>query len=164
MSSNQNKFRIITVVLPTIIFFISLTQDAFIYEYQGVQTYSAITIFLMGGTAILGGGVLEWFTWLANPIAIVACVRFLKETNPVIRIEPVLKTIIPNPKPISHWLSLLATLIAWSFSLWKEILAAESGTTGQIYSFEAGYWLWASSITTLCICINLYNFSIRREV
>lgn len=162
MTSNQKKLRIGVVLVPAIIFCVSLTQNAIVYEHQGKQTHSSISVFLMGGTAILGGGMLEWFTWLANPIALVSCIRFLKETNYQIKIEPVLRIPIPNPKPSSHWMSIIAAAIAWSFSFWNEILAAESGSTGQILSFESGYWLWASSFTALSIGINVYYLSLGR--
>lgn len=156
MTLNQTKLRIGTVLIPALIFGISLTQDAIVYKYQGTQTQSSISMFLMGGFAILGGGGLEWLTWLANPIAFFACVRFIKETNLTIKIDPVLNIPIPLSKPSGHWLSLIATAIAWSFCFWNEILAAESGSTGKIYSFESGYWLWVSSLTVLSICINAY--------
>jgi len=144
------------VLFPALIFCVSLIHNAIVYEYQGKQTHSSISVFLMGGTAILGGGILEWFTWLANPIALVSCIRFLMETNAQNRIEPVLRIPKSNPKPRSHWLSLIAAAIAWSFSFWNEILAAESGSTGQILSFELGYWLWVLSFTALSIGINIY--------
>lgn len=162
MTSNQKKLRIGVVLFPALIFCVSLTQDAIVYEYQGKQTHSSISVFLMGCTAILGGGILEWFTWLANPIALVSCIRFLKETNSQIRIEPVLRIPISNPKPSSHWMSLISAAIAWSFSCWNEILAAESGSTGQILSFESGYWLWVSSFTALSIGINIYYLYLGR--
>jgi hypothetical protein len=154
MVSNRKKLRIVTLLLPAIPFLISLTQDAITYQYQGVQKHSGISIFAMGSTAILGGGLLEWLTWLANPIALVAWINFLKESKPVNKME----SIIRRSKPKSPWISLIAVAIALSFRFWKEILAAESGSTGRIYSFEAGYWLWICSITLLCICINLYHF------
>ena len=162
MTSNQKKLRVCVVLLPALIFCVSLTQNAIVYEYQGKQTHSSISVFLIGGTAILGDGLLEWFIWLANPIAFVSCVRFLKETNPQIRIEPVLRIPMTNPKPNSHWLSLIAAAIAWSFSFWKEILAAESGSTGQILGFKYGYWLWVSSFTALSISINIYYLYLGR--
>lgn len=162
MTFNQKKLRIGVVLFPALIFFVSLTQNAIVYEYQGKQTHSSISIFLMGGTAILGGGILEWFTWLANPVALVSCIRFLKETNSHIKIEPVLRISVPNPKPSSHWMSLIAAAIAWSFCFWNEILAAESGSTGQILRFESGYWLWVSSFTALSIGISVYYLYLGR--
>jgi hypothetical protein len=156
MTAIQKKLRVCVVLLPAIIFCVSLTQNAIVYEYQGKQTHSSISVFLMGGTAILGGGLLEWFIWLANPIAFVSCIRFLRETIPQTKIEPVLRIPIPNPKPTSHWISIIAAATAWSFSFWNEILATESGTTGEILGFESGYWLWVSSFTALSTSINIY--------
>lgn len=156
MTSNQKKIRIGVLLLPALTFCASLTQNALVYEYQGKQTHSSISVFLMGSIAILGGGALEWFIWFSNPIALVSCIRFLKETNPHIRIEPILCIPISNPKPSSHWISLVAAAISWSFSFWNEILAAESGSIGKILSFGIGYWLWVSSFTALAIGVNFY--------
>ena len=156
MTAIQKKLRVFVVLLPALIFCVSLTQNAIVYEYKGKQSHSSISVFLMGGTAILGGGLLEWLIWLANPIAFVSCIRFLKETNLQYRIEPVLRIPIPNPKPSSHWISIIAAATAWSFSFWNEILAAESGTKGKILGFGSGYWLWVSSLIALSFSINIY--------
>jgi len=158
MTLTQSNLRRYIILIPVIIFAISLTQNALVYEYQGKQVHSAISLFLIGGISIAGGAGMECLTWMANPIAIIAVIRFLIETNNVNKIEPVLGTPIPKPEPTSYWLSLIAAAIAWSFSFWKEILAAESGTKGKIYSFEPGYWLWVSSLTILAIGINCYHF------
>ncbi len=44
-------------------------------------------------------------------------------------------------------LAVIAFLIAGTFFFWKEILAAENGRMGRIYSLEKGYFLWIASIT-----------------
>ncbi|WEK20721.1 MAG: hypothetical protein P0Y49_06165 [Candidatus Pedobacter colombiensis] len=162
MSLDQKRLRLGIILIPAIIFGISLTQNALTYEYQGKQIHSAISLFLVGGISIVGGGGMECLTWSANPIAILAVIRFLMESSAVIKIEPVLLTPKPKPESSSRWLSLIAAAIAWSFSFWKEILAAESGTTGKIYSFEPGYWLWVSSLTILAIGINFYYFRFKK--
>ncbi|PRB04192.1 hypothetical protein CQ046_08180 [Chryseobacterium sp. MYb7] len=45
----------------------------------------------------------------------------------------------------------IAFLIAGTFFFWKEILAAENGRMGRIYSLETGYFLWIASITFLIL-------------
>lgn len=161
MSRNQKHLRPIIVLLPALAFIASLTQKAFSYQYIQVETTDSLLLLLMGGTAWIGGGLFETLIWIANPIALIAAIRFLRESNPVVKIEPVLKIPIPKPKAKSYWLSALAAMIAWSFCLWDEVLAAESGTTGEILSLEPGYWLWVSSFTLLTIGINYYHFRIR---
>lgn len=147
-------------MLPALVFFASLTQKAFSYQAILVETTDGLLLPLTGGIAWIGGGLFESLIWIANPIALIAAIRFLKESNPVVKIEPVLKTPLPKPNANSYWLSALAAIIAWSFSLWDEVLVAESGTMGKILSLEPGYWLWVSSLTLLTIGINYYHFRI----
>lgn len=162
MSSNQNKhLRLAIVLLPLLIFLTSLTQDGFSYQYIEVEMQKSYLLLLVGGMAFIGGGLFETLIWLANPIALVAMIHFLSESNTVVKIEPVLKTVIPKPEPRSYWLSALAAVIAWSFSFWNEVLASESGKMGEILSLEPGYWLWVSSFTILALGINYYHFQLR---
>ncbi|MBL0065623.1 MAG: hypothetical protein IPP38_11555 [Bacteroidetes bacterium] len=87
----------------------------------------------MGGLAILGGGLLEWLIWLANPVYIFALIFFYKSNK------------------TSKLVSIIATILALSFTTWKEILAAENGRTATIESLNLGYWLWVLSLTLLSI-------------
>lgn len=51
------------------LFLLSLTQTALLCDdFDGLRTYSSINMFLTGGFCILGGGLMEWIIWLANPI------------------------------------------------------------------------------------------------
>jgi len=161
MTSNQAKLRIGIGVIPALIFCISCTQDALVYQYQKLETLSSTMAFLMGATAILGGGTFEWIIWLANPIAVISYFKFLKETRLRDRKDPTLNTQLPSSKYSSQWLSLYSTVLAFSFCFWTKILASESGATGEIFSFQLGYWLWVSSITILSVGINVYSFWFR---
>jgi uncharacterized membrane protein len=87
----------------------------------------------MGGIAILGSGLLEWFIWLANPLYVLALIFFFKSNK------------------TSRVVSIVATFLALSFTTWKEILAAENGRTATIESLNLGYWLWVLSLTILSI-------------
>ncbi|RZK66567.1 MAG: hypothetical protein EOO85_26670 [Pedobacter sp.] len=164
MSSNQKYLRQAIVVFPALLFIVSLTQKAFSYQYHQVEVTDSLLLLLMGATAWIGGGLFESFVWLANPIAFIAFIRFLRESSTEIKIEPVLQVAVPKGKANSWRLSLLAAAIAWSFSLWKEVLAAESGSMGKILSLEPGYWLWVSSFTLLTIGTNYYHFLFRTRV
>ena len=161
MSSNHKYLRLSVVLLPALVFTASLTQKAFSYQYIQVEVTDGLLLLLMGGIAWIGGGLLETLVWMANPIALIALIRFFRESSSLVKIEPVLKTVIPNPRPRSYWISAIAAAIAWSFSLWNEVLAAESGSMGEILSLEPGYWLWVSSFTLLAIGINYFRFRVR---
>lgn len=83
-------------------------------------------LLLMGGTAFIGGGMLETMIWLANPIALFAIIRFLLENKTQGKIDPILNQPIPKLQCKSGWNSILAAGLSLSFSLWDEVLAAES--------------------------------------
>lgn len=145
-------------MLTVLFFAVSLPLNGFSYQYIDVETPKGYSLLLMGGLAFIGGGLFETLIWTANPIALIAIICFLKESSTIIKIHPVLKTVIPKPKLRSYWLSALAAAIAWSFSLWNEVLAAESGSMGKIVSLGSGYWLWVSSFTILAIGIYYFPF------
>jgi hypothetical protein len=64
--SDKLKVKRITTV-SIILFIVSLTLTAINYEdYDKLKSYSSISIFLLGGISILGGGLFEWLIWLAN--------------------------------------------------------------------------------------------------
>ncbi len=152
MTKNLNRLRVCILMLPVLPFGISLTQVAFINQYGNeIQVHSGISLLVMGPTLILGGGGLEWLTWMANPLAIWVGYRFFIQTKPT-----VLKNLNFKIDYRNVGLSIIAAAIAWSFSFWDEVLAAESGTTGKILSFGSGYWLWASSILLLAIGISSF--------
>jgi len=130
LSSKKIK---LTVILISIFFYlISLTQDAVVFnDYDGHKTLTSLGMLLMGSTAILGGGLLEWLVWLANPIFIIALFTYS----------------ISNKSSVVF--SSIASLISLSFICWQEILAAENGRLAQISSLETGYWFWLSAMIIL---------------
>lgn len=128
------KFKKIFVSICLIILAISLTQIAFVSEgTDGTVSEKGYLYFLMGSVVIIGGGTLEWLIWLANPISLLAIILLIKDKKSSIKF------------------SLLAFLIALSFTTWQKILKSESGAVGQIISLESGYYLWLSSIFLLLI-------------
>ena len=132
-----NFIKIILVLMVLSIFGFSLAYDAIIVQKMDEKIVQpAINFFLIGSTAILGGGVLEWIIWLANPISLISIVLFLY-----------------NDKYLKRALQLncIALFLSGSFYFWKEILISESGATGKIISFESGYYLWVSSIFILFV-------------
>jgi len=110
----------------------------------------AIDIFIMGPTLIAGGALMEWLTWMANPLAFVAAYRFFVSTSEkqfYKKYEKFRSSIV---------LSICASIIAFSFSFWHEVLGNEAGAMSPIVSFDLGYWLWASGFYTLTIGILLF--------
>ena len=147
MKKNIEKsiFKILLIILSLSIFATSLTFDAFSYEYQGVKIISSLSCFLMGSIAILGGGLLEWLIWLANPLCLISIFLLIMD------------------KPVATKFNLVAVVLAISFYSWNSILAAESGTSGKILSVKYGYFIWLTSITTLTIGTYWY-FKRYREI
>ncbi|RFZ85523.1 hypothetical protein DYU05_07980 [Mucilaginibacter terrenus] len=99
----------------------------------------------MGALAILGGGLQEFCIWLANPLAVLTIVGLFKNFR---------FTIVT---------SIAAFLLALSFLSWKNILGSESGVMGTIVSFEAGYYLWLSSIIVLMLGTNYYFYKLTKS-
>lgn len=134
LNKKSNKIRTGIVIISIAVFITSLTQTAITYyDFEAQKTHSSISLFLMGGLSILGGGLWEWLIWLANPIYFLAVIFFLK-SNKTSRIA-----------------SISATILALSFTTWNEILVAENGRTATIKSLNSGYWLWLLSFILLSI-------------
>ena len=139
----QNKMQLkikspkIYVIVSLAIFTVSLTQTAISSSEFEDKTLSCIATLVMGGLSVLGGGILEWLIWLANPLYFFSLYLFLKSKNK------------------AKMYSLLSTTIALSFVTWNKILVSESGKLGNIDSLGLGYWLWVSSLAILTIGIFL---------
>ena len=134
LDNKLNKIKTYVLLISLTVFIVSLTQTALTYnDFDGQKMHSSISLLFMGGLAILGGGLLEWFIWLANPLYILALIFFFKSNK------------------TSKKFSITATILALSFTTWKEVLAAENGRTATIESLNLGYWLWVLSLTILSI-------------
>lgn len=118
-------------MLSLFVFGISLTQTSIIIDFREIVAIPSFNYFLMGSTAIIGGAILEWFVWLANPISLLTII-LLAANNRLAIIS-----------------SLIALFLSSSFRSWKEIIGAESGSMAKIISFELGYYLWLLSIVIL---------------
>ncbi|MDQ8004952.1 MAG: hypothetical protein REI64_09150 [Pedobacter sp.] len=155
---NLTYLRLFVVLLPLLLFLISLTQVAFTNEGTDEIAVNQSYLVLLGGPfIILGGATFEWLTWMANPLALCAIILFLTTTRAKKLSSP---TFIPN-----DWIFILsigATVTAWQFSLWKEVMKSESGSMGDILSLNAGYWLWAISILLLALGIIVYFIFLRK--
>ncbi|MFC7773087.1 hypothetical protein [Flavobacterium sp. GCM10027622] len=121
----------VIIGLSLLLFSISLTQTCIVIDFKEIVAIPSFNYFLMGSTAILGGAVLEWIIWFANPLCLLT----------------ILLLVFNNKLAITT--SLTALFLASSFRFWKEILGAESGSMAKIISFESGYYLWVISIALL---------------
>jgi hypothetical protein len=129
-----DKIKIRILLFSLIVYAVSLTQTAFTYNgFDGQKTISSLEALFMGMLAILGGGMLEWIIWLANPLYFFGIITFF------------------YGRKLSIKASFAATALAFSFTTWKEILVSENGRTAKIESLNSGYWLWLSSLAILAL-------------
>jgi SAM-dependent methyltransferase len=127
-------------------FLISLLFPAFSYnDFNGLKTSGSFEIFLFGSIAILGGGLMEWIIWLANPLCFIAIILFL------------------NKKKSSVGISSAAAFIALSFLFWQDILVSESGRMASITSLHTGYYLWLFSILIVAAGTRYYFKNYKTE-
>ena len=128
-------FQKYSIIISVIILCISLTQPAFYIDREedpGAWAESWM-LFLFGWTFPLGGGITGFLFWCANPIYILSIIQIIRK------------------KKVGIILSIIASIIAFSFSLMDEITASSSGSLSKITSLELGYKLWLASLITLTI-------------
>ena len=127
------------VIISLSLFLISLFQTAITYQdYNGIDKATGLHLLLIGSTAILGGGLLEWIVWLANPLSLLAIIFFFQK-----RLE-------------SRMASKTAMFLSLSFMFWRHILISENGRQAEILTKNLGYWLWLTSIIMLTYGIHKY--------
>ena len=111
------------------LFGFSLTQNAFAAaHFDGPERYSGLAALLVGATIILGGGLLEWIVWLANPLFALSIFLAFRRDK---------RAVLP---------SLGSVVLSTSFMFWREILVSESGRTGAILSKGLGYYAWIAAL------------------
>jgi hypothetical protein len=133
------NLRIIIIILCLIVFAISLPQLALkINDYNGPVDMHSYELFLVGGIAFLGGGIIETIIWLANPLSLIAIIIFFKSDE------------------ICKVFSIASLMVALIYTFWKKVLVAENGRMGDIEKLCSGYWLWITSIMILNIGIFYY--------
>ncbi|CAI8749396.1 Transmembrane protein [Chryseobacterium sp. IT-36CA2] len=110
-----------------------------------IKDYKSFEAFLIGPISFLGGGLFEFLVWTANIWFFIAVIFFYKRNFSIALI-----------------LATIAFLIAGTFFFWKEILAAENGRMGRIYSLEPGYFLWITS--TLFLIVGSFYLIIKSKL
>ena len=151
--NKTDKIKVYIILISITIFIISLTQNALTYSdyyykdnirYEHIGYMHSCYLFFVGSIAILGGELFEWLVWWANPLYFFGLVFFYKS----------------NEK--SKKISLTATIIALSFSMWDKLFSNYTGSEAIIETLNSGYWLWVTAITVSSVGIFFY-FSIDKN-
>ena len=123
-----------TILLSLLLFILSLFQPAFYIDRADYDAWAnSAGLLLLGWMSVLGGSLVASVIWLANPLYIIAI--FLSARG---RLKGL-------------YFSILASIIAFSFSRLDEILTSESGSYSKITALKAGYKLWLGSMLVLTI-------------
>lgn len=128
-----SKLQKLFIGISLLTFFSSIFFPSFYIDRKDYDAYaSGWYNLLLGWMGIVIGDYVS-LIWLANPIYFFALLFYL------------------NGNRFSILLSLIATLLAYSFSQLTEIVTSESGEMSKITSFELGYKLWVTSFAILFI-------------
>lgn len=129
----------ITIGLSLAAFIVSLTQPAFFIDrIEDPNAYSdSLILFLLGWMSFLGGALIAFVIWLANPLFLFAI--FLTIRN----------------KSLGFYFSLGATCLALVFSQITTIMTSESGSSSIITGRGLGFILWFISFIILTLGLTL---------
>lgn len=97
-------------------------------------------LFFFGWTFPLGGALVPFFFWLANPIYIFSLISIIRKKNH------------------GYTVSYVPLILALIFSQMKRFMTSESGSETDITSLELGYFLWLSSFALLAIGVALNTY------
>jgi len=124
------------ILLSIILLISSLTMPAFFVDRGGTQPneVGSLGIFLIGWMGPLGGAIIPFLFWCANPIYLFSVCLFLNR----------------NRKQ-AVFISLVPCVIALVFLQMDKIMISESGSESPITSLGPGYFLWLSSFLVLSI-------------
>jgi hypothetical protein len=101
---------------------LSLSQDAF---------YIDSFLFFLGWMSFLGGGLVPFIIWLANPLYFLTIIFTVRHDKSAL------------------FLSLTPIILASVFMMLPSILTSESGSTSEITSRGLGFYLWFSAFIVL---------------
>jgi hypothetical protein len=123
-----------TILLSVLLFILSLSQPAFYIDRTDYDAWAnSAGLLLLGWMSVLGGSLVASVIWLANPLYVIAIILNVKGRTKGL------------------YFSILASIIAFSFSRLDEILTSESGSYSKITALKAGYKLWLASMLVLTI-------------
>jgi hypothetical protein len=111
----------------------SLSQDAFYIDRQeDPKAYADSSIlFFLGWMSFLGGGLIPFIIWLANPLYILTIIYTVQQQK------------------LALLLSLTPIILAIVFMMLPTILTSESGSTSEITGIGLGFYLWFSAFIVL---------------
>lgn len=138
----NNRFNFLSsvekgaILLSIILFIVSLAMPAFFVERPRTEPeeMDSLTIVLTGWMYPLGGAIVPFLFWCANPIYLFT-----------------ICTLLNRNKKAGFYISLMPCLIALGFTQMDKIMTSESGSESIITSLGAGYFLWLSSFLILTI-------------
>ena len=64
----NSKYKKVILITSLTIYTLSLCSPAITSNELEDKTLYGIATLVMGGLSFLGGGILEWLIWLANPL------------------------------------------------------------------------------------------------
>jgi hypothetical protein len=131
----QPTYLKIAIGLSLIALIVSLTQPAFyIDRKEDSNAYSdSLTLFFLGWMSFLGGALIPFIIWLANPLYFISIILTIRN------------------KSLGLYFSLGATFLAFLFSQLKTIMTSESGSSSVITGRGVGFKLWFISFTILTL-------------
>lgn len=140
----------VTIIISLAFLLLSFTQPAFYIDWEENPAAWADSwlLFFFGWTFPLGGAIIPFLIWCANPLYLISIYGTIKEKAYVL------------------YLSIFSTFIALSFSQLDSVITSESGRHSKISSLELGYkfWLISLSIMTVGTGINLYLQKTNRKL
>jgi hypothetical protein len=147
---NEGNLTKLTIILSAAFYFTSLTQTAYctgdckssimvlLVGLLGILTeMGALISFIIdkinGETSSISSDIGATFTWLANPIILIALI------------------ILRDNKRIALVLSISSTILIVAFLLFDKVINNEAGHYNKITELKLGYWLWLLSSMTILI-------------
>ena len=111
----------------------SLSQNAFYIDRQeDPKAYADSSIlFFLGWMSFLGGSLIPFIIWLANPLYILTIIYTVQQQK------------------LALLLSLTPIILAIVFMMLPTILTSESGSTSEITGIGLGFYLWFSAFIVL---------------
>lgn len=137
----------VTLVLSLISFITSLTQPAFYIDRADPDAWAdSLGLLLLGWMSLLGGGLIPFIIWMANPMYVFSIVYALKRKSDAIAFAA------------------SATVLALIFSQLDTIITSESGAHSAITERALGFKLWFLSFVILTLGLFVNYLIQRREI
>ncbi len=122
-----------SILISLCLLILSLSQDAFyIDRHENPKAYADSSfLFFLGWMSFLGGGLIPFVIWLANPLYFLAIIYTVQQQK------------------LALLLSLTPIILASVFMVLPTILTSESGATSEITGRGLGFYFWISSFIVL---------------